>query len=142
MKSNLSRGCANLDLQISSLVGYFKKTSVFLIYALCFHEAVHDKWCLWKRWTNWKRLGTRFCSTLAKPRFNNLPIKCANWIPAVSHKYWVFVFVVVAVDRRETINVNAIKVQRAKNCRGKLWYRYTERYKNLLAMISIALFYS
>ena len=75
---------------------------------------------------------------MAKPRLNNLPIKRINWIPAVSHEYWVSVFVVV-VDRRETIN--AVQVQRAKNCRDKPWYRYEEWYKNQLAIISAALFY-
>ena len=35
----------SLDLQVSFLVGYFK---CFLVYATCFHETVHDKWCLHK----------------------------------------------------------------------------------------------
>ena len=33
----------SLDLQISSLVGYFKKTNDFIVYAICFHETTHDK---------------------------------------------------------------------------------------------------
>ena len=35
-----------LDLQISSLVGYFKKANAFLVYTICFNDSVHDKWCL------------------------------------------------------------------------------------------------
>ena len=35
----------NLDLQVDSLVGNFKKISAFHVYALCFHETFHDKWC-------------------------------------------------------------------------------------------------
>ena len=31
---------------MSSLVGYFKRTNVFLAYAICFHETVRDKKCL------------------------------------------------------------------------------------------------
>lgn len=34
------------DLQISSLVSYYKKKNAFLVYTLCFHETFHDKWCL------------------------------------------------------------------------------------------------
>ena len=42
MKSN------GLNLQISFLGGYFKKKKTFLVYAICFYETVHDKWCLHK----------------------------------------------------------------------------------------------
>ena len=35
----------SLDLQISSLVGYFKTMSAFPVYALWFQETFHDKWC-------------------------------------------------------------------------------------------------
>ena len=38
----------SLDPQISSLVGYFKKTNAFLVYFICFNETVHDKWCSYK----------------------------------------------------------------------------------------------
>ena len=38
----------SLDLQISSLVGYFKKINAFVVYAKCVHETVRDKWCLHK----------------------------------------------------------------------------------------------
>ena len=45
----------SLDLQISSLVGYFKKTNDFIVYAISFHETIHDKWCLHKKGlANWK----------------------------------------------------------------------------------------
>jgi len=46
-KSYLYRPRLNksLDLQISSLVGYFNKMNVFLVYTLRFHETVHDKRC-------------------------------------------------------------------------------------------------
>ena len=27
-------------------MGYFKKVTAFLVYAICFHKTVHDKWCL------------------------------------------------------------------------------------------------
>ena len=37
-----------MDPQISSLVGYFKKTNAFLAYFICFNETVHDKWCSYK----------------------------------------------------------------------------------------------
>ena len=33
----------SLDLQISSLVGYFKKINAFPVYAMCYHENVHNK---------------------------------------------------------------------------------------------------
>ena len=46
--SNLDRSLGNPDLQISSLVGIFKKKNVFLVYAICFYETVHAKWCLHK----------------------------------------------------------------------------------------------
>ena len=37
----------SLDLQISSLPGLLKnRIDVFLNYATCFHEIVHDKWRL------------------------------------------------------------------------------------------------
>ena len=35
-----------MDLQISSLVSYLMKISAFLVYAICFLEAVLDKQCL------------------------------------------------------------------------------------------------
>ena len=35
-----------MDVQISSLVSYYKKENAFLVYAVCFHETVRDKWCL------------------------------------------------------------------------------------------------
>ena len=38
----------SFDRQIFSLVGYCKKTNAFLVYAICFHENVHDKSCLHK----------------------------------------------------------------------------------------------
>ena len=36
----------SLDIEISSLVGNFKKISPLLVYASCFHESFQDKWCL------------------------------------------------------------------------------------------------
>ena len=36
----------SVDLQISSLVGNFKKISASPVYAVCFYEPFHDKWCL------------------------------------------------------------------------------------------------
>ena len=33
-----------MDLQIPSLVSDFKKTNAVLVYAMCYHETVHDKW--------------------------------------------------------------------------------------------------
>ena len=48
-KSNLERGVGkSLDLQIFSLVDYFKKTNTFLVCAICFHDTVHNKWCFHK----------------------------------------------------------------------------------------------
>ena len=38
----------SLDLQITLLVGYFKKKNALLVYFICFHETVHNKWCLHK----------------------------------------------------------------------------------------------
>ena len=38
----------SLDLQITLLVGYFKTTVALLVYSICFHETVHNKWCLRK----------------------------------------------------------------------------------------------
>ena len=38
----------SLDLQISSLVGYFTKTKAFLVELTYFNEVVHDKWCIHK----------------------------------------------------------------------------------------------
>ena len=32
----------SLDLQVSSLVSYFKKISAFLVFAICSHDSVHD----------------------------------------------------------------------------------------------------
>ena len=36
----------SLDLQTTLSVGYFKKTNALLVYFICFHETVHNKWCL------------------------------------------------------------------------------------------------
>ena len=36
----------SLDLKISSLVGCFKKINAFLVFSICFHKTVHNKWCL------------------------------------------------------------------------------------------------
>ena len=48
-KSKLDRGLGNLWTSRSLLRwGYFERTNAFLVYALCFHEIVHDKWCLYK----------------------------------------------------------------------------------------------
>ena len=48
-KSNLDRGLGkNLYIQISSLVGYFKKANAYLAFFVRFNETVHDKWCLHK----------------------------------------------------------------------------------------------
>ena len=33
----------SLNIQISYLVGYFKKICAFLVYAMCYHENVHNK---------------------------------------------------------------------------------------------------
>ena len=38
----------SLDLQISSSMGYFKKTNAFLVYTKFLHETVLGKWCLRK----------------------------------------------------------------------------------------------
>ena len=38
----------SLDLQISSLVGSFKKINAFLVHIICSNETVHVKWCLHK----------------------------------------------------------------------------------------------
>ena len=38
----------SLDLQISSLVGSFKKTNALLVKLICSNETVHVKWCLHK----------------------------------------------------------------------------------------------
>ena len=35
----------SLELQITLLVGYFKKTNALLVNFICFHETVHNKWC-------------------------------------------------------------------------------------------------
>ena len=35
----------SLELKISSLVGYFKNANALLVYAICFLETVHEKWC-------------------------------------------------------------------------------------------------
>ena len=43
----------SLDLQITLLVGYFKKRNALLVYFKCFHEAVHNKWCLHKSVLLW-----------------------------------------------------------------------------------------
>ena len=36
----------SLDLHIFSLVRYFKKINAFLVYSICIHKIVHNKWCL------------------------------------------------------------------------------------------------
>ena len=36
----------SLNLQISALVGCFKKINAFLVFSICFHETVHNKCCL------------------------------------------------------------------------------------------------
>ena len=36
----------SLDLQVSSLVGSFKKMNAFLIYSIYFHKTFYNKWCL------------------------------------------------------------------------------------------------
>ena len=36
----------SLKLQISSLVGCFKKIHSFLVFSICSHKTVHNKWCL------------------------------------------------------------------------------------------------
>ena len=36
----------SLDLQISFLESYFKKITPFPVFAICFIEILHDKWCL------------------------------------------------------------------------------------------------
>ena len=35
-----------LDIQISSLMVYFKKINAFLVYFICFRKTVHNYWCL------------------------------------------------------------------------------------------------
>ena len=47
-QSLMSLSRESLDLQISSSMGYFKKTNAFLVYAKCFHETVQDKRC-WRK---------------------------------------------------------------------------------------------
>ena len=37
-----------MDIQFSSLVGYFKKANAYLVFSIRFNETVHDKWCLHK----------------------------------------------------------------------------------------------
>ena len=53
----------SLDLQISFLVGSFKKINAFLDYLIWSNETVHVKWCLHKsvRETENAWLKTRFC---------------------------------------------------------------------------------
>ena len=36
----------SLSLQISSLVDCVKKINAFLVFFICFHKTVHNKWCL------------------------------------------------------------------------------------------------
>ena len=38
----------SLDVQISSLVGSFKKINAFLVHLICSNETFHAKWCLHK----------------------------------------------------------------------------------------------
>ena len=42
----ISRFDKSLILQISSLVGYFRKINAFLVYSICLHKTFHNKWCL------------------------------------------------------------------------------------------------
>ena len=53
----------SLDLQISFLVGSFKKINAFLVHLIWSNETVHVKWCLHKsvRETENAWLKTRFC---------------------------------------------------------------------------------
>ena len=63
-----------MDLKISSLVGYFKKLNTFLVYSVCFHKTVHNKWCLDRTVGQIKNgLERGFVTTLAKLRLNNWP---------------------------------------------------------------------
>ena len=43
-----SRFRESLHFHISFLVGYFKTANAYLVYAICFHQKVHDKLCLQK----------------------------------------------------------------------------------------------
>ena len=43
---HLPRFRKSLDLQISSLVGSFKKTNALLVQFICSNETLHVKWCL------------------------------------------------------------------------------------------------
>ena len=76
----------SLELTISSLVGYFKKTNAFLVYAICFLETVHGVNI--KAFGNWKSLRTQFCQTLAKLRLNNWPN--VSW--EMEGNFWVEFF--------------------------------------------------
>ena len=38
----------SLDLQITLLAGYFTKANALLLFSICFHENVHNKWYLHK----------------------------------------------------------------------------------------------
>ena len=44
-KSSLDGSLENLWTFRSLLSAFFKKTNAFLVYAICFHETVHDEWC-------------------------------------------------------------------------------------------------
>ena len=46
LKTIMSRLDKSLILQISSLLGYFKKINAFLVYSICLHKTFHNKWCL------------------------------------------------------------------------------------------------
>ena len=45
-KRSLIKPRFNKSLEMCSLVGYFKKINTFLVYSICFHKTVHNKWCL------------------------------------------------------------------------------------------------
>jgi len=40
--------------EISSAVGYFEKANAFIVFTICFHEAVHHKWFLNKEFGEMK----------------------------------------------------------------------------------------
>ena len=64
----------SLDLQISSIVGCFKKTNAFLVHFICSNETVHVKWCLHKSIRQTENGLKHVLLTLAKLRLNNWPI--------------------------------------------------------------------
>ena len=55
---------------------YFTNTNAVPVYALRFHETVHDKWCIFKSVPQTQNgLERGFCLTLAKLRLNNWPLR-------------------------------------------------------------------